>query len=147
MSSNDYMSVYMKRRYHQRRAHAIALLGGRCVVCGQTDGLEIDHINPADKTMELAKAWSTSSQRYYGEVAKCQLLCRRHHHAKSAAERGVPHGGGLSGKRNCPCQPCRTRKAEYNRHYKAAKAELQQPADASPSPEGAPAPRRRVSTP
>jgi hypothetical protein len=25
----------------------------------------------------------------------------------------VEHGGGLSGKKNCKCVPCRARKAEY----------------------------------
>ena len=26
-------------------------------------------------------------------------------------------GGGLPGKKNCPCQPCRNRKAEYMKRY------------------------------
>ncbi len=30
----------------------------------------------------------------------------------------VEHGGGLSGKKNCPCTPCKDRKAAYMQTYK-----------------------------
>ena len=123
MSSNAYMATYMKRRYHQRRDQAVALLGGQCVVCGTADGLEIDHTDRATKEIDLGKLWSTSFSRYVAELAKCQLLCRDHHRAKSCREMSVPHGGGASGKKNCPCGPCKSRKREYNRQYAVAKRE------------------------
>ena len=122
MNSNAYMAEYMNRRYHQRRAVAIASLGGHCVVCGTIENLEIDHADRATKRLDLGKRWSTSESTYMAELAKCQLLCRQHHKEKSAAELSVPHGGGLSGKRNCKCGPCRARKSEYNRNYRLAKA-------------------------
>jgi 5-methylcytosine-specific restriction endonuclease McrA len=46
-SYNAYMNKYMKERYERRRSEAVASLGGKCVVCGTTDRLELDHINPS----------------------------------------------------------------------------------------------------
>lgn len=122
MNSNAYMAAYMKRRYHARRAAAVAALGGICVKCGTTYRLEIDHADRGTKSFDLAHCWSTSQDRYAAELAKCQLLCHDCHKAKSAAERSVEHGGGVSGKRNCKCELCRARKREYNRNYKARAA-------------------------
>lgn len=121
MTSNAYMASYMKHRYHMRRAVAIAVLGGRCVQCGATERLELDHADRTTKSFDLGHLWSISAQRYGDELAKCQVLCHDCHKAKSAAERSVEHGGGASGKRNCKCSPCRARKSEYNRRYHAAR--------------------------
>ena len=121
MNSNAYMASYMKRRYHQRRALAVAMLGGSCVRCGSTDRLEIDHTDRSTKELDLGGLWSVAAERYQAELTKCQLLCHDCHKAKSSAERSVEHGGGVSGKRNCPCDPCRARKSEYNRRYTAAR--------------------------
>lgn len=117
MNSNAYMATYMKRRYHARRAQAINQLGGRCVRCGATERLELDHIDRTTKTLDLGGMWSVSEDRYRAELSKCQLLCHDCHKAKSISERSVEHGAGASGKRNCPCDPCRARKREYNRAY------------------------------
>lgn len=122
MNSNAYMAEYMNRRYHQRRARAIAILGGCCVICGSTESLEIDHADRATKLIDLGRRWSTSESAYLAELAKCQLLCRQHHKEKSANEASVAHGGGVSGKRNCKCAPCRARKSEYNRNYRMRQA-------------------------
>ena len=122
MNSNAYMASYMNERYRQRRAHAVAALGGQCAFCGSAENLELDHINPATKSLDLGHMWSVSIARYHAELVKCQALCRDCHKQKSASERSVEHGGGVSGKKNCKCRPCRARKSEYNRRYKAAKA-------------------------
>lgn len=45
MSDNEYMRAYLKRRYWERRATAIKILGGKCCRCGSTHGLGIDHID------------------------------------------------------------------------------------------------------
>jgi 5-methylcytosine-specific restriction endonuclease McrA len=111
----SYMRNYMKERYHRRRKQAIELLGGKCAHCGTSEALEVDHIDPALKTMTVTRMYSMSEPKFLAELAKCQLLCNTHHVEKSKAEREVPHGGGASGKRNCPCIPCKTRKAEYQR--------------------------------
>lgn len=97
---NRYMKQYMLNRYHERRQRAIVLLGGACTVCGRTETLEIDHINPEAKAMSLSKMWSVSEARYIAELSRCQLLCHEHHVEKSRAEgsfvKGVRFGGACN---------------------------------------------------
>jgi len=107
------MSEYMKQRYYERKQHAIQLLGGKCVVCDSTENLELDHINPTTKVFSISKMWSINEAAYLVELAKCQLLCNEHHKQKTSKEQGVEHGGGVSGKRNCPCSLCKAKKHEY----------------------------------
>jgi hypothetical protein len=54
-------------------------------VCGSRDHLEIDHRDPGEKLSH--RIWSWSPARRDAELAKCQVLCRKHHHAKSGEER------------------------------------------------------------
>lgn len=111
------MRVYMLARYHERRAEAVAYLGGKCVECDETEGLELDHVDPSLKTMSVSKLWSVTYPRYRAEIELCQLLCGPHHRAKTAAEQSVEHGGGVSGKKNCPCGLCKAKRAEYMKKY------------------------------
>src|SRR5688572_16672832 len=98
MSSNtEYMRPYMKTRYHDRREEAVAILGGSCKVCGNTDNLEVDHIDRSTKTMSFDEMRSVSRERFLGELKLCQLLCKAHHEAKTAAENAVGHGEGKTG--------------------------------------------------
>jgi hypothetical protein len=112
------MNNYMKNRWIKRRAEAIEFLGGKCVECGSTEALEFDHIDPSTKTMTIARASSRNAEFFWSEVRKCQLLCTEHHLNKTRDDLGVGHGEGASGKKNCPCAPCKARKAEYMREYK-----------------------------
>ena len=84
---NRYLNDYMKRRWEKRRASAIEKLGGKCNVCGVTDGLEFDHIDPGTKVMSIARASSRSEAFFWEEVDKCQLLCKMHHEIKTAQDR------------------------------------------------------------
>lgn len=117
------MRQYMANRRAERRTELIAALGGRCVRdgCGATSGLEFDHTDPAARSFRLSgKGLDRPWPQLVAEAAKCQLLCHQHHWEKTLATgevRTVEHGGGVSGKRNCPCKPCRDRKSEYNRAY------------------------------
>lgn len=75
-----------RARYLRRRADALVQLGGRCK-CGSTTDLQFDHINPATKLHNLTTMFSKSSQTQIDEeLAKCQLLCKECHEAKSRAE-------------------------------------------------------------
>lgn len=85
--NNEYMREYLHRRYHERHDKAIAILGGRCVVCGSTDDLQIDHVNNSHKSFDIADrlaqyTWS----RIVEELKKCQLLCFWCHVDKSRVE-------------------------------------------------------------
>lgn len=114
---NAYHQVYQLARYHQRKRDAIVFLGGKCVTCGTTEQLEIDHIDRVTKSFPVSKMWAIKEEKFYEELRKCQLLCKSHHLEKTREELSVSHGGGMSGKKNCPCGPCKQRKAEYMATY------------------------------
>lgn len=115
-NSNEYMRAYMRARYHRIRAEIVARLGGKCVQCGTTEDLEIDHIDRSTKTINVGQLTSVSRKKLEEEIPKCQLLCQPCHLEKSKQEMGVPHGGGLTGKRNCRCSECKPLKNAYARN-------------------------------
>ena len=43
---NEYRRLYNLRRYHKIRGGFIEELGGKCVMCGKSENLHFDHINP-----------------------------------------------------------------------------------------------------
>lgn len=116
---NSYMSEYMLGRYHALMAEARKSLGDKCVVCGDTERLEMDHIDRSTKLFTISMGWSRAPEEFWSEVAKCQLLCRRHHEEKTMREQSIGHGEGLTGKRNCLCDKCRPLKNAYSRVKKA----------------------------
>ena len=82
-----------------------------CAKCGSTDRLELDHINPAEKTSH--RIWSWSWKRILAEASKCQVLCADCHQQKTYEQRPVKaeHGSAGMYKRGCRCDLC----ARYNR--------------------------------
>ncbi len=115
----DYARTYHLARYHRRRTDALDLLGGRCVRCGETADLQIDHIDPATKSIEISKLWGVSKDRFWAEIEKCQILCRLHHTEKTTSEQMTRKHGtwAWAGKRKCPCTECRTFLRNYHRDY------------------------------
>lgn len=114
------MSEAMNRMISRRRLAAKELLGGSCVECGSIEGLQFDHIDRRTKSFSIAANWGRKWTETVAELQKCQLLCQPCHDRKSRAvgDNGeVEHGQGLSGKKNCSCDPCRIRKREYMREY------------------------------
>jgi len=113
---NAYMSEYGVNRYHARRKMFILEMGSVCVVCGSEDNIEFDHVDPAQKSFNIAKRLQGAPLVTLRlELEKCQLLCSKCHKTKSIRNDEVEHGGGKSGKRNCPCVPCKARKSEYSK--------------------------------
>jgi hypothetical protein len=114
------MREYMAERYAARRQMALDFLDNRCAVCGTANELEIDHIDRATKSIDIAKVILSTDEKLFAELVKCQALCKPHHLAKTREETGVPHGGGVRGKRDCKCEPCRILARKYVRELKAA---------------------------
>lgn len=114
----EYMREYMRERYNARRQEAIGILGGKCVVCGTTESLEIDHIRKELKTMSVNRLTCVGRERFLKELKNCQLLCKQHHLDKTRREMEVSHGGGASGKKNCKCDRCKAKKRLYMREYR-----------------------------
>lgn len=121
--SKEYARTYHLARYHRRRDAAIEHLGGCCVVCGTTEDLQLDHIDPTTKLIDVGKMWGVSEVRFWTEIAKCQLLCRKHHIEKTVAEQMTEDHGtwAWAGKRKCPCEKCRTFINTYLREWKRAR--------------------------
>jgi 5-methylcytosine-specific restriction endonuclease McrA len=123
MSSNEYMRVYMLKRYHERRKQAIEKLGGKCNICGKTEELEIDHVIANLKGFPISKLWGINKKWFWEEIEKCQLLCKLHHQEKSILEQGhkIAKGthGTLSAYKYCKpvCDLCRKAKSEYSKQY------------------------------
>ena len=116
MSNNrEQMRSYMKRRYHRRRSEVIAELGGKCTRCGSKSKLEIDHIDPAEKRLNMSLLAGMSEKKLRSELPKCQVLCRKCHMQKSILDMGHKPARGthgtLSSHRYCRCLLCR---AAYN---------------------------------
>lgn len=106
------------RRYADRKAQAVAYLGGKCIDCGSTQSLEFDHMDPSTKKAAIATLLLHSWEKILPELAKCALRCESCHKTRTDGQQGVEHGGGASGKRRCKCQLCRTKKNEYMKNWK-----------------------------
>lgn len=76
----QYLKDYQRNWVASRRAEFFT--GKQCTKCGSTQRLELDHIDPEDKTDHAI--WSWSETRRLRELAKCQILCNSCHKEKSA---------------------------------------------------------------
>lgn len=115
---NEYMRTYLIGRWKKRKARGIQLLGGVCVDCGGTTNLEFDHIDPSLKEFTLSSRPFCSEEKFLRELAKCVLRCADPcHRNRSAEQRRIDHGSG-TGRRDCSCEPCKTRTTEYMKEYR-----------------------------
>lgn len=115
---------YHLERYRRNRRDALATLGGKCVKCGTTDDLEIDHIDRSTKSFDIALLLSGYSRKRVAlELAKCQVLCKTHHREKTAAERPGPRHGTehMYLRYRCRCDLCRAEKSRMKK-VRAARA-------------------------
>lgn len=64
-------------------------LGNCCNICGATEGLQIDHIDPKTKKFNIGSRYDAQWAIIKPELDKCQLLCVSCHkdkHAKISAQ-------------------------------------------------------------
>lgn len=109
-------ACYHRRYYHEKRRKPIYdYLGGRCVVCGVTENLEVDHIDPEQKSFNFTGNL-TWNERLMSELDKCQLLCSEHHLRKTLAQREPFTHGTIYGfmKAKCKCVECSAKKRQWN---------------------------------
>jgi len=114
------MREYKRNWVAARRAEWMA--GKSCVVCGTTQSLEVDHIDPEQKVSH--RIWTWAIPRRDAELAKCQILCTEHHKEKTKAQRPIPEHGTISryGKHHkCRCDLCRKANADRKKLNEAKK--------------------------
>ena len=80
---------YQRNLYRSRRDAWLRSKGGRCVNCGCTEGLQVDHRDPARKITH--RVFLLGAERRKKELAKCQPLCATCHRFKTGAQRSVLH--------------------------------------------------------
>ena len=118
---NEYMRLYMKRRFDERKALALRLLGRKCVRCGSTEKLQFDHIDRSKKFHGLTEMYGHSESRFMEELRKCQLLCAGCHYEKTLEDLGGSSAfrthGTLSSYRVCRCDLCKKAKSDWTRDY------------------------------
>lgn len=85
----DYQPDYQRNRYQLRMQEMKDYLGGHCVetICGTTEDLQFDHIDPETKEFSIARYWNRPWSIMVKELDKCQLLCRDCHLDKTRADR------------------------------------------------------------
>lgn len=108
---------YQREWTARRRARWLA--GKVCVICGSTEDLQVDHIDPRTKVSH--HVWSWSQARREAELAKCQVLCGPHHKEKTKRENYPEmHGHNRYVKHGCRCGPCRADHAAVNKAWRAS---------------------------
>ena len=81
----DKRNQYHRDRYNQKVKECKTILGGKCVVCGATENLEFDHIDPKTKLFNITVyvTGGKSKDVFMEELNKCQLLCVECHKNKT----------------------------------------------------------------
>ncbi|AVI04753.1 HNH endonuclease [Mycobacterium phage LifeSavor] len=113
MATKEARREYQRQWIAKRRADFFA--DKRCVKCGSTEELNLDHIDPTKKVSH--NIWSWSQVRRDAEIAKCQVLCLPCHKDKTAADRKYKrlHGHvGTYDRWGCRCGLCKAAKRVKN---------------------------------
>lgn len=102
---------YQKAWVAERRQNWIDSRGGKCEECGSTERLEVDHIDPSTKEINVNKLWSRRAEIRLAELEKCQVLCYLCHRDKTVIEQQAEHGTQsryTSPKWKCRCERCKS---------------------------------------
>lgn len=73
---------YMRNWRARRRAEWFT--DKKCAICGSTEKLELDHVDPTNKVHH--QIWTWSKERRDAELAKCQVLCSVCHLEKTKTD-------------------------------------------------------------
>jgi hypothetical protein len=113
-------NAYQAEWQAKRRKAWIESQGGFCAACGSRENLEVDHVDRTTKSVNPTHLWSLAEGNpvRVSELAKCQVLCRSCHRAKTRGEfaHKFPHGRYVTyNKRGCRCDECRLANRERSR--------------------------------
>jgi hypothetical protein len=134
--SNDWRREYDRERYRKRLDKCIEYLGGKCAVCGSTENLQFDHIDPKTKSFTIATKWKLPFEKLKPELGLCQLLCWPHHIEKTMREgsSGVirTHTSTWCAQSGCQLVECVERYDQWKEAYNAQRRERRRQAGANP---------------
>ena len=68
-------------KFVKRKREKWFKINGPCIICGSSEGLQVDHIDPSEKVDH--RVWFWSSGRRDIELEKCQVLCMECHKKKT----------------------------------------------------------------
>ncbi len=115
-------AAYKRARYHRLRSEWIESQGSKCVLCGSTKNLEIDHVDRSTKRWNITAIWLRKESDRVSELAKCQLLCEVCHVAKSASEKmAAGHGRAMYKRLGCRCDVCKADRSAYASEWRKAR--------------------------
>ena len=105
-----YSDIEKQRKFQRERnrANRVRWLSenGPCRHCGSSQNLQVDHVDRGLKVDHRVWSWNTS--RRLAELAKCQVLCKACHTAKTRSELSFPivHGTRAGYRKGCRCVAC-----------------------------------------
>ena len=85
--TGDKKRAYQRNYVAERRKLFIESRGSKCITCGSSDKLEVDHIDREQKVYNPRDIWSRRKEVRDAELAKCQVLCSPCHIKKTQLER------------------------------------------------------------
>lgn len=116
---------YNRKWIAKRRQEWIDEQGGKCVLCGSTTNLEVDHIDPSLKLYKPSDLWSLSktNPRRIAELNKCRVLCAVCHQTKTSKEQmTTEHGDAMyHGPLKCKCVVCKAGHKQHNAKWRNRK--------------------------
>jgi hypothetical protein len=111
--TGDKKRAYQLKYVTDRKKDWIKSKGGKCVKCGSTRNLEVDHKGQANKSFNPRDIWSRSEAVRKKELAHCQVLCESCHEDKTAKQNSKPKTASIiacgtpeSYEFGCRCFPC-----------------------------------------
>ena len=118
-------SEYQRQWRQKRRLYWIGK-NGPCKVCGGSEDLEVDHVNPCDKSMNPSQIWSMCEGKRTEELSKCQVLCKKCHRKKTLNEmKKTKHGKlWMYQKYGCRCSLCRDAKRLSDLKYRSKSGKM-----------------------
>ena len=107
-----------RREAEHTKAH------GPCEQCGGTKNLEAYWRNRGDRAIygNIQAYWLSSDQIRANLADRLVVLCNEHMRTHKG---GAQHGGGTVGIKSCDCAPCKERRKQYLRDYRAAQGKVQ----------------------